>query len=127
MSNELFEKGLGVRKAVLGDAYVTAALEAADSLDQPLQQLVTEFCWGNVWSREGLSRRDRSLLNIGMLSALNRNHELKVHAKAALTNGVTKNEIVEIVIQVSIYCGFPAAIESMRIIKEGFSEIDCET
>jgi len=124
MSNELFEKGLVVRKAVLGAAYVEKSLASADDFSRPIQELSTEFCWGKVWTREGLSRRDRSLLNLAMISALNRPHELKLHVKAALTNGLTRAEISEVFLQVGVYCGIPAGIDSVRIAREAFAELD---
>jgi 4-carboxymuconolactone decarboxylase len=124
MSNDLFEKGLVVRKAVLGAAYVEKSLASADDFSRPIQELSTEFCWGKVWTREGLSRRDRSLLNLAMISALNRPHELKLHVKAALTNGLTRAEISEVFLQVGVYCGIPAGIDSVRIAREAFAELD---
>ena len=124
MNAELYDKGLEVRRAVLGEEYVNKALSRADSFNKPMQDLVTEYCWGAVWGRSGLSRRDRSLLNIGMISILNRSHELKAHLRGALTNGLTKEEISEILLQVAIYGGVPAAVDSFRIANETFAEID---
>ena len=122
--NDLYKRGLEIRKAVLGEQYVEKSLAAMDDLSRPMLELATEYCWGRVWSRPGLARRDRSLLNLAMLSALNRPHELKIHVKGALTNGVTREEICEIFLQVAIYCGVPAGIDSVRIAREAFSEID---
>ena len=124
MSNEKFERGLEIRKEVLGREYVERSLASADEFSRPIQELSTEYCWGHVWSREGLSRRDRSLLNLAMISALNRPHELKLHVKAALTNGLTRTEIREVLLQVAVYCGIPAGIDSVRIAKEAFKELD---
>jgi 4-carboxymuconolactone decarboxylase len=124
MSNELFERGLAIRKAVLGKEYVERSLASADDFSRPMQELSTEYCWGKVWSRPGLERRDRSLINLGVIAALNRPHELKLHVKAALTNGVTREEICEVFLQVAVYCGIPAGIDSVRIAREAFAELD---
>lgn len=124
MSNELFERGLAIRKAVLGAEYVEKSLASADDFSRPMQELSTEYCWGKVWSRPGLERRDRSLINLGVIAALNRPHELKLHVKAALTNGVTREEIREVFLQVAVYCGIPAGIDSVRIAREAFAETD---
>src|SRR3954464_8234706 len=103
MDKQTFETGLAIRKSVLGAEFVENAIKTADDFNRPLQELVTEYCWGAVWGREGLSKQTRSLLNLAMLSALNRPHELKVHIKGALTNGVTREEIREVFMQVAIY------------------------
>lgn len=124
--SDMYEKGLAIRKAVLGAEYVDKAIAGADDFTRPIQELVTKYCWGEVWGRETLSRRDRSLLNIAMISALNRPHELKLHVKGALTNGVSRDEIREVLMQVAIYCGVPAAVDSTRIAKEAFSEVDAK-
>jgi 4-carboxymuconolactone decarboxylase len=124
MANEIYDRGLALRKEVLGSDYVERAIANADDFSRPMQELSTEYCWGRVWSREGLSRRDRSLLNIGMISALNRPHELKLHVKAALTNGLTREEIREALLQVAVYCGMPAGLDSVRIAQAAFAEID---
>jgi 4-carboxymuconolactone decarboxylase len=126
MTKEAFERGLALRKEVLGADYVAASFANADDFSRPMQELSTEYCWGNIWSREGLSRRDRSLLNLGMISALNRPHELKLHVKAALTNGLSREEIREALLQVAVYCGIPAGIDSTRIAREAFAELDQE-
>jgi 4-carboxymuconolactone decarboxylase len=126
MTNETYDRGLAVRKAVLGAAYVERSFANADDFSRPMQHLSTEYCWGYVWGREGVSRRERSILNIGMISALNRPHELKVHVKAALTNGLTREEISEFMMQVAIYCGVPAGMDSTRIAREAFAELDAE-
>lgn len=124
MTNETYERGLALRKEVLGEDYVAKSFANADDFSRPMQELSTEYCWGNIWSRDGLSRRDRSLLNIGMISAINRPHELKLHVKAALTNGLSRDEIREVLLQVAIYCGVPAGLDSTRIAREAFAEID---
>lgn len=124
VTNETYERGLALRKDVLGEEYVARSFANADDFSRPMQELSTEYCWGNVWSRDGLSRRDRSLLNIGMISALNRPNELKLHVKAALTNGLSRDEIREALLQVAIYCGVPAGLDSTRIAREAFAEID---
>jgi 4-carboxymuconolactone decarboxylase len=95
-----------------------------DDFNKPLQELVTEYCWGAVWGREGLKRSERSMLNLGMISILNRPHELKAHIRGALTNGVTREQICEVFLQVAIYAGVPAAVDSFRIARETFAEID---
>ena len=122
--SDMYEKGLAIRKAVLGAEYVDKAIAGADDFTRPIQELVTKYGWGEVWGRPTLSRRDRSLLNLAMLSTLNRPHELKLHVKGALTNGVSRDEIREVLMQVAIYCGVPAAIDSTRVAKEAFAELD---
>lgn len=124
MSSKEYDRGLALRKEVLGAEYVAKSFANADDFSRPMQELSTEYCWGNIWCRDGLSRRDRSLLNIGMISALNRPHELKLHVKAALTNGLSREEIREALLQVAIYCGIPAGLDSTRIAREAFAEID---
>ena len=123
MNKERFEKGLGIRRAVLGADIVDNAIKSADDFSLPLQELVTEYCWGEVWGRPGLDRKTRSMLNLAMLAALNRPHEIKLHVRGALTNGVTKDEIKEIFLQVAIYCGVPAGVDSFRIAREVFKEM----
>jgi 4-carboxymuconolactone decarboxylase len=124
MTSELFEKGLKVRREVLGAEYVDASISQADDFSRPLQELVTEYCWGNVWGRPGLDRKTRSLLNLAMLTALNRPHEVKLHLKGALNNGCSKNDIMEVFLQTAIYCGIPAAVDSFRMAKEIFQEVE---
>ena len=124
MANEKFEKGLKLRKQVLGAEYVEKSMASADSFSMPMQELSTEYCWGHVWTRPGLALRDRSLINIAMISALNRPHELKLHVKAALNNGLSREEIREVMLQVAVYCGVPAGIDSTRIAREAFAEVD---
>jgi 4-carboxymuconolactone decarboxylase len=126
MPSEVYERGLALRKEVLGAEYVERSFANADAFSTAIQDLSTEYCWGAIWSREGLSRRDRSLLNIGMISALNRPHELKLHVKAALSNGLTRDEIREAILQVAVYCGIPAGLDSTRLAREAFAELDAQ-
>ncbi len=123
---EQFEKGLAIRRAVVGDAYVERSLQNADDLTAPLQKLVTEYCWGEVWSRPGLDRRTRSFVNLGMLIALNRPHELRLHLRGAINNGITKEEIQEVILQAAIYCGVPASLDAMKAAKEIIGEMEKE-
>jgi 4-carboxymuconolactone decarboxylase len=123
MNKEMFEKGLAIRKSVLGAEYVDKAIASADDFNRPMQELATEYCWGWCWGREGLDKKTRSIINLAMISALNRPHELKMHVKGAIANGLTKEEIREVLLQVAIYCGIPAGVDSFRIAKEAFAEI----
>src|SRR6266481_5216454 len=118
MNDELFETGLKIRKSVLGKEFVEKSISSADDFNRPMQELVTEYCWGAVWGREELPKRTRSMLNLAMLSALNRPHELKMHIGGALRNGVTKAEIREVLLQVAIYCGIPAGVDAFRVARE---------
>jgi len=120
----MFEAGLAMRKSVLGAAHVERSLAQTSDFSRPVQELVTEYCWGAVWSREGLAPKIRSILNLGMLTALGRNHELGVHIRGALTNGVTRQEIQEVLLQTAIYVGVPAALESFRVAERVFAELD---
>lgn len=122
--SEKFEKGLKTRREVLGGEYVDKNVNAATDFNWPMQQLVTEYCWDEIWNRPGLDRRSRSILNLGMIAALNRPHELKLHVRGALNNGLSREEIREILLQVAIYCGVPAAIDSFRIAQSAFDELD---
>jgi len=122
MDKALFAVGEQTRRAVLGDRHVDASLANANEFTRPLQELVTEYGWGAVWSRPGLPRRIRSMLNLAMLTALNRPHELKTHVRGALTNGVTEDEIREVLLQTAVYCGMPAAIDSFRVAREVLDE-----
>lgn len=126
MTNDVFERGLAIRKDVLGKEFVEKSFAAADDFNRPMQELVTEYCWGAVWGREELSRKTRSMLNLAMISCLNRPHELKMHVKGALRNGVSKAEIREIFLQVAIYAGVPAGVDSFRIAREAFTEFDAQ-
>ena len=120
----LFDEGLATRREVLGDAYVDASIQNATDFTIDMQELVTQYCWGDVWNRPGLDRRSRSLLNLAMLTALNRPHELQIHVRGALNNGLTREEIKEVFLQTAIYCGVPAAIDAFRSAAEVFKEID---
>jgi len=123
MNQELFDKGLKTRREVLGADYVDAAIQNADDFNRAMQEMVTQYCWGDVWNRPGLERKTRSLLNLAMLTALNRPHELKLHLRGAIANGVSKDEIREVFLQSAIYCGVPAAIDSFRTAREVFKEL----
>jgi 4-carboxymuconolactone decarboxylase len=122
VNKEMYEKGLSVRREVLGADYVDNAIRNADDFNRPLQELVTEYCWGAVWGRPGLPKKTRSMLNLAMLTALGRPHELKLHVKGALKNGVTREEIMEVLLQTGIYCGVPAAVDAFRTAREAFKE-----
>ena len=124
-----FREGLAVRKNVLGADYVDTAFQNAedDPISIELQEMVTEFGWGVVWTRPGLSLKIRSMLNLAMLTALNRPHEFETHLKGAINNGVTKDELKEILFQSAVYCGWPAAIDSFRIAKRIFAETNIPT
>jgi 4-carboxymuconolactone decarboxylase len=120
---ESYERGLAVRREVLGDAHVDRSLAQVSEFSRPIQELVTEYCWGEVWSRDGLPRATRSLINIAMLTALNRGHELGVHVRGAINNGVTEAEIQEVLIQTAIYVGVPASLEAFRIAEGVLKEM----
>ncbi len=118
MDKSMFDKGFENRKKVLGAEHVERSWAAADGFNRPIQELVTQYCWGEVWGREGIPFKTRSMINIAMLSVMNRNHELKVHVQGALRNGVTEEEIQEILMQVAIYAGVPASLEAFRVASE---------
>lgn len=124
MDKDRFEQGLAVRREVLGAEYVDKSIAAADDFNRPFQELVTEYCWGEIWTRPGLDRKTRSIINLAMLTALNRPHEVKIHVRGALNNGLSKDEIKEVLLQTAIYCGVPAALDSFRIAREVFKETD---
>lgn len=124
MTSELFDKGLGIRKKVVGEDYVKRSLDNADDFTRDFQTLVTEYCWGSVWGREGLDHKTRSMLNIAMIATLNRPHELALHVRGALRNGVTREEISEILMQVTIYAGVPAGVDSFRIAREAIENFE---
>lgn len=117
-----YTKGLEIRKKVLGDAYVENAILQANDFSQPLQKLVTEYCWGTVWADDTLSLQQRSMLNLAMITALNRPHELKLHVKGALRNGLHQDQIRAVLLQAAIYCGIPAAVDSFRIAQQAMEE-----
>jgi len=119
---ERAEAGLKTRREVLGAQYVDKSMAAVDDFNAEFAELLNTYCWNDIWNRPGLPRKTRSMLNLAMLSALGRTHELKLHVNGALNNGLTKDEIKEVFLQVSIYCGVPAAVESFRSAKEVFKE-----
>ena len=123
MDKEMFEKGLAIRRQVLGADFVDTQFATADDFNRQFQELVTQYCWGEIWGRPGLDRKTRSMLNLAMLSALNRPHEIKAHVRGALANGLTKDDIKEVFLQVAIYCGVPAAVDSFRLAREVFKEL----
>jgi 4-carboxymuconolactone decarboxylase len=126
MDRQLYEDGLNNRKEVLGEAHVERSFATADDFSRPYQDLITEYCWGAVWGRPGLSRKTRSLLNIAMLTALNRQEEFKLHVRAAFRNGVTKDEIREVLLQTAIYCGVPAANSAFKQARDVFAAMEKE-
>lgn len=119
-----YENGLAMRRKVLGDAHVDRSMAGVSEFARPLQDLVTEYCWGTVWTRDALEPRIRSLLNLVMLTALNRMHEFAVHVRGAVRNGCTREEIREALLQAAVYCGMPAALESVRVAERILAEID---
>ena len=125
-NRQLYDKGMAIRRETLGDAYVDKALSNADEFTADLQELVTTYCWGWNWGREGLPLRDRSLINLAMIAVLGRENELKIHIRGALNNGLSKEEIREVLLQVGIYAGIPAAVDSFRIANEAFAAIEAE-
>lgn len=126
MNKEKFDQGLKVRKSVLGSDYVDKSIENATDFNMPMQELATEYCWGEIWTRPGLDKKTRSMLNLAMITALNRPHELKLHIRGAIRNGLTKDEIKEVFLQTAIYCGVPAAIDSFRNAQEVFNDMEKE-
>jgi 4-carboxymuconolactone decarboxylase len=122
MDQQTYDKGRQIRTTVLGEQYVAKATANVDDFNQPLQDLVTEYCWGAVWGREELPLKTRSMLNIAMLSVLNRPNELRTHLRGALNNGVSVEEIREVLLQVGVYAGIPAAVDSFRIARETLTE-----
>jgi 4-carboxymuconolactone decarboxylase len=123
VDRETFDKGLKTRREVLGDFYVDKAMNTADDFNLPMQELMTTYCWGEVWNRPGLDRKTRSMLNLAMIAALNRPHEFKAHVRGAINNGVSKEEIREVLLQVMIYCGAPAGVDSFRMAREVLTEM----
>lgn len=126
MDEHTYAKGRDIRTAVLGEEHVNAATAPADDFSQPLQDLVTEYCWGAVWGRDGLSLGTRSLLNVAMLAALNRPNQLRVHIRGALNNGITREQIQEVLLQVAIYAGVPAAVDAFRVAGETLAELGAD-
>ncbi len=125
-ASELFARGLAVRREVLGADYVAELLARADDFMRAFQKITTEYCWGEIWTRPGLARKQRSMLNLAMLTALNRPNELRLHLRGALTNGVTREEIKEILLQACIYCGIPAGLDAFKTAAEVFKEADAK-
>jgi 4-carboxymuconolactone decarboxylase len=121
-----YDQGIALRRRVLGDAHVDRSLGAVSEFARPVQEFVTEFCWGGVWAREGLDLRTRSLLNLVMLTALNRMHEFGVHVRGAVNNGCSRDEITEALLQTAAYCGAPAALESFRVAERVLAEMDAD-
>ena len=124
MDQKTYETGLRIRSEVLGKEYVDNSMKSADDFNRPFQEFVSEYCWGAGWGREGLAKKERSMLNLAMIAILNRPHELKLHIRGALTNGLTKDQIREIFIHMSIYAGVPAGVDAFRVAREVFAEID---
>lgn len=123
---EQFKKGLVVRREVLGPAYVDKSVNEAPDFMKPMQKITTEWCWGEVWTRPGLNRKTRSMLNLAMLTALNRPNEIRLHVRGAMNNGVTKEEMQEILLQACIYCGVPAALDAFKVAHEVIQQIEAE-
>ncbi|RMX06504.1 4-carboxymuconolactone decarboxylase [Corticibacter populi] len=119
---ELFERGLQTRREVLGTAHVDAALQSATDFNIDLQELITQYCWGDIWNRPGLDRKTRSMLNLAMIMALNRPHELKLHVRGALNNGLRPEDIREVLLHAALYCGLPAAVDAFRVASEVLDE-----
>lgn len=124
MDTERFESGLAARKSVLGEDYVNKALEGADDFNREFQEMITEYCWGTCWGDDTLDKRQRSLLNLGMIAALNRMHEWELHFRGAITNGLTRDELKAILTQIAVYCGIPTGVECFRIARKVLAEID---
>ncbi len=124
MASNWYDKGLALRKEILGEAYVEKQLREADDFNQPLQEMVTEYCWGWLWNRPGLPKKTRSMLNLALLATLNRHQEFKTHVKGALKNGCTRGEISEVLLQVAMYSGIPAGVEAFRLAREAFRELE---
>ncbi len=124
MDTERFESGLAARKSVLGEDYVNKALEGADDFNRDFQEMITEYCWGTCWGDDTLDKRQRSLLNLGMIAALNRMHEWELHFRGAIVNGLTRDELKAILTQIAVYCGIPTGVECFRIARKVLAEID---
>jgi 4-carboxymuconolactone decarboxylase len=122
MASELYEKGMKVRREVLGDDYVDRALANVDDFTREFQQMVTEYAWGAIWTRPGLAKKQRSLINLAMLAALNRPEEFELHFRGALKNGCTREELKETLLQIAVYCGMPAGVAAFRIARKVIAE-----
>lgn len=123
MDKKLMDAGLKARREVLGDEYVDRAMKNADDFNRPFQEIVSEYCWGLCWTDETLSRRDRSILNLGMIAALGKMHEFELHLRGAIRNGLTKDELRAILIHISIYCGIPVGVDCFRTAKSVIAEM----
>jgi 4-carboxymuconolactone decarboxylase len=119
---ERYDAGLKTRREVLGAGYVDKSQAAVDEFNAPFADLLNTYCWNDIWNRPGLDRRTRSMLNLAMLTALNRGPELRLHVNGALNNGLSKEDIREVFLQAAIYCGVPAAVEAFRVAREVFKE-----
>ena len=124
MPSEAFERGLQVRREVLGNEYVDRSLAQVNDFNRPVQELVTEVAWGTIWTRPGLPRKTRSLINLAMITALNRPQELRTHVRGAINNGCTKEEIQEVLLQAFVYCGAPAGMDAFRAASEVIAEME---
>jgi 4-carboxymuconolactone decarboxylase len=124
MSKERFEAGLAVRKSVLGAEYVEKTMNNADDFNRDFQEMVTEYCWGTCWGDDTLDRKQRSMLNLGMIAAMNRMHEWELHFRGAIGNGLTRAELKAILTQIAVYCGIPVGVECFRIARKVFDELD---
>src|SRR5512134_2635566 len=122
MDRKLMEDGLAVRRAVLGDEYVDRAMKNADAFNKPFQEVVSEYCWGLCWSDETLTRRERSILNLGMIAALGKVSEFELHLRGALRNGLTRDELRAVLIQIAVYCGIPVGVDCFRAAKNALAE-----
>lgn len=123
MDRKLMDNGLAVRRAVLGDEYVDRAMKNADDFNKPFQEIVSEYCWGLCWTDKTLSRRERSILNLGMIAALGKMHEFELHLRGALRNGLTEDEIRAVLIQIAVYCGIPVGVDCFRVAKQVMAEV----
>ncbi|MGH1423907.1 MAG: carboxymuconolactone decarboxylase family protein [Pseudooceanicola sp.] len=124
MDKATYDKGMKIRRETLGDAYVDKAVAGVDDFTREFQEMVTTYCWGEVWGRDGLDRKTRSIINIAMIATLNRQHELGAHIRGAINNGLSRDEIKEILLQVGIYAGVPAMVDSFRTAKATLADID---
>jgi len=122
MDRKLMDEGLAARRAVLGDEYVDRAMKSADAFNKPFQEIVSEYCWGLCWTDKTLSRRERSILNLGMIAALGKMHEFELHLRGALRNGLTEEEIRSVLIQIAVYCGIPVGVDCFRTAKQVMAE-----
>ncbi|MBM3491761.1 MAG: 4-carboxymuconolactone decarboxylase [Alphaproteobacteria bacterium] len=126
MDKQQYEIGLKMRKEVLGAEYVERSLASADDFNRDFQQMVTEYCWGGTWGRGVLAKQQRSILNLGMLAALNRMHEFELHFRGAIRNGLTLDELKEVLLQIAVYCGIPAGVEAFRTARKVVDEMKAQ-